>query len=108
MRIKLTCGASALLFWLLLGVSAVGQGSSSDVHVKLTVGDGRTSFRIGERILLVLEFTADRDGYEADTTPDRTEPTTDTIFVSPESGVTHWLEDYLGSGRRDVFAHAKL
>src|SRR5262245_17931422 len=109
MRIKLTCGASALLFWLLLGVSAAGQGSISDVHLKLTVAESRTSFRIGEPIQLVLEFTADRDGYEADTMPDGTEPTSDKILVSPASGLTHWLEDYLGTRMaRDLFAPKKL
>jgi hypothetical protein len=109
MRIKLTSGASGLLLCLLLSVTAVGQGSSSDVHVKLAVVDSRTSFRVGEPIQLVLEFTADRDGYEADTIPDGTEPTSDKILVSPASGVTRWLEDYLGTRMgRDVFAPKQL
>src|ERR1043165_1438731 len=86
-----------LIGGLLLRVpSVLAQQSPSDVHVKLIVADGRQTVRIGEAVKLFLEFTADHDGYQADTVPDRWEPTTDSISVSPSVGVTYWLDEYMG------------
>jgi hypothetical protein len=87
------------------------QGPPTDVHVKLVLADNKTTFRIGEPIKFFLEFTADREGYQADTIPDRSEPTTDALQVSPESGTYHWLEDIRSpniSWGRDVISTQRL
>jgi len=38
------------------------------------LADNKTTFRIGEPIKFWLEFTADREGYQADIISDRYEP----------------------------------
>src|SRR5206468_3757086 len=80
------------------------------VHVKLMLADNKTTYRTGETIKLILEFTADHDGYQADTVPDRNEPTSDSISISPDSGVYHWLEEINGNrlGGRDVVSFMPL
>lgn len=95
---------------LLCAPSVLAQQSPSDVHVKLTVGDGKQTVRIGEGVKLVLEFTADRDDYQVDVVPERWQPTTDSISVSPSSGCTYWLDEYMGhrTWGRDVFSYQKL
>jgi hypothetical protein len=82
-----------------------GQAPQADLHAKLLLVENKSTFRIGEPIKLIIEFTADRDGYQADTIPDGREPTSDVITVSPTNGVTPWLDEYLSGYRsgRDVF-----
>lgn len=42
---------------------------------------------MGEPIKLIMEFTADREGYVVEILPDAKEPGQDTVVISPESGV---------------------
>jgi hypothetical protein len=46
-----------------------------------------------------MEFTADREVYVAELLPDAKEPGQDTVAISPESGVTRWLEEMTGGVR---------
>ena len=98
------------IIWLTSATAAFAQDPATDVHVKLSLADNKNTYRIGEPIKLILEFTADRDGYQVDTVPDRTELTSDAIFVSPDSGVRHWLDEYLNGSRyvRDVISLTRL
>jgi hypothetical protein len=105
------------MIYLLVGIvcltgatAALAQDSSGDVRVKLSLIDNKTSFRTGDPIRLILEFTADREGYDVDTVTDKTGSPSDTLFISPDAGVTHWLDEYLGGGRsfRDYFTVQKL
>ncbi|HEY5884787.1 MAG TPA: hypothetical protein VIT88_08880 [Pyrinomonadaceae bacterium] len=73
--------------------------SPPGVEVRLSLADNKTTYRIGERIPLVLEFTADRDGYQVEVTPDGWQPTMDVITLSPMTGVTRWLDEYRGADR---------
>src|SRR5712691_6090701 len=98
----------AALLTIASAAAAFGQNTPSDVHAKLSLADAKTTFRIGEPIVLILEFTADRDGYVADVTPDKCETRADEVSVSPDSGVSHLLRDSLGGGYRDYFSTAKL
>jgi hypothetical protein len=79
------------------------------VHVRLALADNKATYRMGEPIKLILEFTADDSGYQVDKVPDRSEPG-DTISISPDFGVYHWLDEYTGRNRypRDFFSLAKL
>ncbi len=99
-----------VIVWLAGATVALAQESSGDVHVKLSLADSKTSFRSGDPIRLVLEFTADREGYDVDTVTDKTVSPSDTLFISPDAGVFHWLDEYLGGGRgfRDYFTVQKL
>jgi hypothetical protein len=87
---------------LVVGFCSLTHAQNSDVHVKLTLA--KDSFRIGEPIELIMEFTADGPGYAVDTIPDRKQITTDLINISPDIGVFHWLEDFNRNARhgRDV------
>lgn len=100
------------LFLLLFVVTAVSAQTSfpPDVHVKLTLAEAKSVYKIGEPIKLILEFTADREGYEALMLPDRKEAPYDTVVISPEFGVTHWLDDMTGGVQymRDVISTANL
>lgn len=92
---------------LLLTTSAFAQ-DALEVHAKLRLAEGKTTYRIGEPIRLVLELTADREGYVADTTRDSHEPPTDAISISPDAGVNHWLDEYFSGGYRDYFTRVDL
>src|SRR5260370_4676520 len=102
--------------YILLGIVCFLSSTSAfpqdslDVHAKLALADKRAIYRIGEPIRLVLELTADPDGYTADTIPDGTNPISESISVSPDSGVKHWLDELLGGGRgfRDYFTQVNL
>jgi hypothetical protein len=67
---------------------AVGQ----HVQVSLSIRDGKTVFRSGEPIRLVVSFTADRPGYQVETTVDNNAPPDDQIQISPADGVFRWRE----------------
>lgn len=106
---KNTAYLLAAVFCLLSSAPAFSQ-DSLDVHARLRLADDKKTYRNGEAIRLVLELTADRDGYTGDTMPDRSEPTTDTIAVTPEAGISYWLNELRGGARgmRDVIMRVKL
>jgi hypothetical protein len=98
------------LLVLLCSLFSVTRGQSADVHVKLSLAESKPVYRIGEPIRIVLEFTADRDGYILENGPEGNEPFSDKIAISPATGITHWyaeLADNLVYGR-DVFGMEKL
>lgn len=102
---------AVLVFLLILSAGNLTRSQTPpDVHAKLILADSKTTFRIGEPIRLVLEFTADTPGYNVDILPERQQPTFDAISVSPESGVFRWLEEMQRGARypRDVFSSQKL
>src|ERR1043165_7435284 len=95
------------LIWL--AWSATAQVIPPDVHVKLVLAENKTTFRTGDEIKFFLEFTADRAGYQAETIPDRSEPTTDRLLLSPDSGVYPWLKEiHAGYMGRDVISYQQL
>ena len=59
---------SLVIFFLLsLAISAPGQTPAPpEVHVKLSLAETKSVYRIGEPIKLIMEFTADREGYVAE------------------------------------------
>jgi hypothetical protein len=102
-----------LALFLLLSVITSASAQTTfppDVHVKLTLSEPRTLYKIGEPIKLIIEFTADREGYQALMLPDRKEAPYDTVVISPEFGVTHWLDEMNGGigYMRDVISTANL
>jgi hypothetical protein len=100
-----------LFLWLSFVAGANGQTPApTGVNVKLSFAELKSTYRIGEPIKLVLEFTADREGYTAEILPDRGEAGADTIFISPETGVVHWLDELTDNQTflRDVMSTVKL
>ena len=81
------------LLFSLATISSAQTPEPSDLHVKLSLAENKTVYRIGEPIKLVMEFTADREGYVIEVLPDTDGPASDTISVSPEMGVTQWLAE---------------
>ena len=103
------------LLFLFLLLSLISSASAQtlatpDVHVKLTLAETKTVYKIGEPIKLIIEFTADREGYIAEILPDRNEQGSDTVVISPEIGVTHWLDEMTDGIRylRDVISTKNL
>jgi hypothetical protein len=104
-RIFIVC---ALLF--LIGSARAQTTAPAGVQAKLSLVENKTVFRIGEPIKLVLEFTADREGYIADYMPDGKEAGSDALVISPDTGFTYWfdeLNDNRGMGR-DVLMTDKV
>jgi hypothetical protein len=94
---------------VLVATTAYSQ-NTTEVHARLVLADAKTSYRVGEPIRLLLQFTADRDGYSVETIPDGTEGSQDTISISPDGGVNHWLDEFHSGGRgfRDYFSRTNL
>jgi hypothetical protein len=96
---------------LFLVTSAYAQTSGlPEAHVKLTLAESRTVYKIGEPIKLIMEFTADREGYIAEVLPDRNEQGNDTVVISPEIGVTNWVDEMTAGQKylRDVVSTQNL
>jgi hypothetical protein len=77
----------------LLSTSAFAQ-DKLEVHAQLKLADNKSTFKIGEPIRVVLELTADRDGYNADSTSDVSDSSTDQLTVTPEAGISHWRRGF--------------
>jgi len=85
----------AFLFAAVFCASAFCQ----DVHVLLSLENGKTSYRSGEPIRLVLSFTAQRGNYMLNTGTGKPMSPVDEIAITPETGVDHWLDEYSGGHR---------
>src|SRR5215217_1678062 len=98
------------LLLLLFSFISATRGQSEDVHVKLSLAESKTVYRIGEPIRIALEFTADREGYMLENTPEGNEPLSDKIAVSPATGITRWYAEYMDNFvyGRDYFGLEKL
>ena len=84
--------------------------ASGDVHVKLSLAQDRTVYRIGEPIGLALEFSAEREGYSVEVLPDGQSARSDILTISPDAGVAHWFDE-MNNNRsypRDYFSLEKL
>lgn len=100
----------ALLSLSLFGGASAQSPTPPGLNAKLSFAENKSVYRIGEPIKLVIEFTADREGYTAEILPDRGEAGTDTIVIFPENGIVHWLDE-LNDNRtypRDMRSSAKL
>jgi len=105
------CQFFSICLVLSLAVVAGAQSSApAGVNVKLSLADNKTVYKIGEPIKLVMEFTADRDGYIVEYLPDNKEPGMDTVLVEPDTGVGRWLDElnYRRGLVRDYLATDKL
>jgi len=85
----------AFLFAGVLCTSAFSQ----DVHVLLSLENGKTRYRSGEPIRVVLSFTAPRGNYMLNTGTNKPISPVDEIAITPETGVDHWLDEYSGGHR---------
>jgi hypothetical protein len=100
------------LFTLLFFVTVIsGQTPAPpEVHVKLSLAENKTVYRIGEPIRIAMDFAADREGYLVEVTSEGNDLLSDKILISPETGITHWYLELMDNryGGRDYFGYEKL
>lgn len=87
-----------LICSLLLSGSVVAQNSGSS-GVQLSLATDKSSYRIGEPIILELEFIAGESGYSVNTTTTELASPIDELVLSPKTGVYSWLDDYARGNR---------
>jgi hypothetical protein len=63
------------------------------VQVALALKDGKSTYRMGEAIVLDLSFTANEAGHAINTTTTEPASPVDEIAIAPADGVFPWLED---------------
>jgi len=80
-------------------IPAIAQGAGGEVRVQLSLAGGKSVYRSGEPIRLVLSFTSDADGYQLNTTTTKPASPVDEILLTPDEGVSHWLDEYSGKHR---------
>jgi hypothetical protein len=81
---------------MMLGVLTCGAASAPSggpVRVELSLAEGKTLYRIGEPIRLVLSFTANEVGLSLNGTTTEPASPIDTLVLSPMTGVFPWLDD---------------
>ncbi|HLK64936.1 MAG TPA: hypothetical protein VKU19_15950 [Bryobacteraceae bacterium] len=66
----------------------------SQVDVHLSLLDGKTSYRSGEPIRLVLTFSALSGSYMLNMTGEKPMSNLEEVVITPETGVYDWLKDY--------------
>lgn len=92
MRRNLHC---LLLILFTFSITALSQNAAKDVQVKLSLSGGKTVYRMGEPIRLVLSFTAQGDGeYTVDAGTSVLASSHDEAVLSPASGVFEWAKEY--------------
>ena len=96
------------LFLVASLITIAGAQTPPGVNVKLSFAEKKTVYRIGEPIKVVMEFTADREGYTVEVHPDDTEPGSDTVVISPDVGFRRWYEEFNENFMRCVISRAKL
>jgi hypothetical protein len=83
---------------LLWSGSVIAQ-TSAPSGVQLSLAADKSSYRIGEPIILELEFIAGEPGYSVDTTTTELASPIDELVLSPKTGVYPWLDDYARGNR---------
>jgi hypothetical protein len=101
---------SLLLANVFFAFSSVVFSQSGDVEARLSLAGGKTVYRMGESIRLVLSFTAARDGYKLEQTAAGVPLSLDDVILSPHSGVFDWAYEYRDGKRYydDTSSPAKL
>lgn len=87
-----------LIYSLLLCGSVIAQESGPS-GVQLSLATDKSSYRIGEPIILELEFIAGESGYSVNITTTEPASPIDELVLSPKTGVYSWLDDYARGNR---------
>lgn len=104
------CQLFIVCVFVLVGNVSAQTPAPAGVHIKLSLAQNKTVYRIGEPIGLALQFSAEREGYSVEILPDGQEARSDILTISPDAGVTHWFDE-MNDNRsypRDVFSVEKL
>jgi hypothetical protein len=82
-----------------LVIPAIAQTAGSDVQARLSLAGGKSVYRTGDPIRVVLSFTSDADGYNLNVTTTKPASPVDEILLTPDDGVFRWLDEYSGKHR---------
>jgi hypothetical protein len=88
-----------VIFTPLYVTSTPSQDNGHDVRVRLSLAGEKSVYRTGEPIRLTLSFTSDREGYIIDATTTKPAHPVDEVLLSPDAGVSRWLDEYSGRHR---------
>jgi hypothetical protein len=66
-----------LLLFLVSFATVAAAQTPPEVHAKLSLAENKTVYRIGEPIKIVMEFTADHEGYSVEYLVDQNDAVTD-------------------------------
>src|SRR5262245_19955764 len=80
----------------LFAIPSLAQKSGDEVQVRLSLAGGKSVYKTGEPIRLALSFTSDADGYRLNITTTKPASPVDEILLTPDEGVSHWLDEYSG------------
>src|SRR5262245_19025733 len=80
-------------------IPALAQKAGDEVQVRLSLAGKKSVYRTGEPIRLALSFTFDADGYQLNITTTKPASPVDEILLTPDEGVSHWLDEYSGKRR---------
>jgi len=84
---------------ILLSACASLAQQNADVQVRLSLANGKDSYRGGEPIILELTFTASAPGYQINVITTEPASPVDQVVLSPAKGVYPWLDDYSRESR---------
>src|SRR5215475_13479439 len=87
------------IFTPLFVIPAHAQKAGGEVQVRLSLAAKKSVYRTGEPIRLALSFTSDTDGYQLNMTTTKPASPVDEILLTPDEGVSHWLDEYSGKRR---------
>src|SRR5262245_213672 len=87
------------IFTPLFVIPAHAQKAGDEAQVRLSLAAKKGVYRTGEPIRVALSFTSDADGYQLNMTTTKPASPVDEILLTPDDGVSHWLDEYSG-GRR--------
>src|SRR5262249_16287509 len=73
--------------------------AGDEAQVRLSLATKKSVYRTGEPIRLALSFTSDADGYQLNMTTAKPASPVDEILLTPDDGVSHWLDEYSGKLR---------
>lgn len=71
----------------------------SEVEVRLSLAGGKSVYRAGEAVRLVLSFTSGAVGFQLNTTTTKPASPVDEVLLSTDAGLSHWLDEYSAGGR---------
>ena len=79
---------------ILLSACASLAQQNPDVQARLSLANGKDSYRGGEPIVLELTFIARVPGYQVNEVTTEPASPVDQVLLSPAKGVYSWLDDY--------------
>ena len=91
------CGLLTLIrlgLFLFAFAFVISAQTAGVAEVDLSLADGKTIYRNGEPVRLILSFTASGKGYTLNSHGEKPTSVFDEVTVSPERGILEWAKQY--------------